>query len=56
MIETEEIADITTAEGGVRYQQPDQDLTVVGERGLANWKENSVTVSGGSTLTQLTLP
>ncbi|WP_038025788.1 LPS export ABC transporter periplasmic protein LptC [Synechococcus sp. PCC 7336] len=49
-------SDITTATGNVRYRQPEQDLEVVGAVGEANWKTNTVSVRGGSTLTQLTLP
>ncbi|MEM8717270.1 MAG: hypothetical protein AAGE92_16105, partial [Cyanobacteria bacterium P01_G01_bin.4] len=49
-------SDVTQAFGNVRYVQPDQDLNVVGSTGQANWVTKTFSVTGGSTLTQLTLP
>ena len=49
-------SDITQAFGNVRYLQPDQDLNVVGTTGQANWATKTFSVTGRSTLTQLTLP
>ena len=49
-------SDITDAFGNVRYEQPEQDLSVAGPKGQANWATNTFTVLGRSTLTQFTLP